>query len=267
MSQTGYRLVKYTLWPVTLAVLVVTPLAYAGTTQPYIGVPPMFAGGYSPLVVMTAAVATTALVVTLSRNVAWVRAGRKAGFSPAWIGLLSRKRPELSGTVDGREVRIVPREHATAFKAVLERTPSDGAVLGPVSDDDTSLTPFDVPADADLRRDGIGVVGGSEALAESLLSGQVLSALDAHGDRHQMYAGDLTAVYEMPDSESGGGKEFDIRWDLFRAHQDGYDGRETWVGDSGTVSHIVPKTVTDPERFTDEATLVTAVADAFESGA
>lgn len=261
---TLHRIGKYAPWPPALAVLVVTPLAYAGAAQPYVGVPPRFAGDLSPLVVMTAAVAGAAALSNLFRNSEWVRAGREAGFAPTGMNPVSRKRPELSGTVDGREVRIASRDYATAFKAVLEREATEGVVVGPADEEEATLAPFAVADDADVSAAGLVAVESAEGSAAPVLSGRSRERLADHDRLHQVYVGDLTAVYEMPERESGAGREFDVRWDLFRAHQDDYDGRDTWVGDSSTVSHVVPGIVTDPERLQYEARTVAAVAEAFE---
>jgi hypothetical protein len=258
-----HQLGKYAPWTLAFVVLVVTPLAYAGQAKPYVGVPPKFAGNYSPLIVMTVAMVGAAGLTNLSRSSEWVQAGREVGFSQIETNLLSGKRPELSGTINGWEVRIVSRDHATAFKAVFDQQATEGVVIGP-ADESEAFTPFPVATDADVSRDGLAAVESTAGLAEPLLSGLLRERMTDHEVRQQIYAGDLTTVYEMPDQESGAGMEFDVRWDLFRAHQNDYDGRDTWVGDSATVSLVIPEIVTDLDCLRREARTVVAVADAFE---
>ena len=257
----------------------------------------------SSIMVAFAMVATTLawrLIVRRFRVIHWTRAGTASSLTLTGEGyrhipiplfsLLTGKRisdgvhdgdgpltlQAFSGTVDGVPVRVTaggrefinePYRHMyTVIEAELDRDTHEGAIIASLPSH--AKKPFWVEKDADFVSEEFAVAATSEELARAILSGRARDALRDCGDIRQVYAGDITAVYEKLDDLRG--KKTDPVLIVLDAHgaediRDIYVSTD-WAGSTSTVTHLAGKTIVDPDELEAQIQAVAAVAQAFDEG-
>lgn len=211
------------------------------------------------------------LVIGRHETRSWLAAGRQANLTPEGGGGLLGK-PDLTGTINGRPVRArtVKRKKGqgsrdtsskqtfTVVEADLDSPAEEGLIVTPASGGRTSATRASIEIDperADVKDDRLAVAGGSEAVAQEVISGRSRSALLDMDGFDLVYVGNASeAVSEMiPDvSDSRLGSWF--------------EGKITdrVPGDPSTVSTETMGMVHDGDRLRRQVEAVAAVADAFE---
>lgn len=194
-------------------------LTISGNARPYLSPgalpidgPLQFVGVGAVLVVFGALV-----LLRLERN-AWKTAGEQAGLSPRGAGL--RGKPDLVGTVDGREVRahIVKRDTGgggesdsinTTFTVVetdLAESTARGLIVSPANG--ANPGPESVPADLSGQVRSVGdvaVVGESDAFAREAITPRAENEIAKLDSDANVNAGEAADVFidAVKDSESG----------------------------------------------------------------
>lgn len=205
------------------------------------------------------------------KSAAWKSMGRQAGLTPEGGSVLPIGEPTLSGTVDGRPVRVRKKSLKsggtqegssqatyTVVEADLSAPAAEGVVIARGDPDATDQETFDVGS-LSVRMtpvDGpFGTVTGSEDLARDVLTDPVRDSLTALDSVGMVLVGAASetisqAVPDVGDSWLGGKMVEKVD--------------EKLAGDSGTVTHQFRGTLLDGEELGHQVRAVSAVADAFE---
>lgn len=269
-----YRVVTVVLSGVTVFVAVVSILAYAGRTEPYLSTPPLFVGEFSPIVVIVAVALGSYLVVRRLRSRYWQTAGRGAHLTPEDNGLFGAT--EFAGTVGGRPVSVQLHQESsgssggggrtyTVVSAELSARADDGVIVSPIGDDGPAVHPFEVEDEADVMDDQLAAVGGSETATEAVITGRARDALLAVEDLNQVFVGDESVAFATLERDGTiKGEDLDIRRSITKKYDDDYDYWGEGTGDASTVTHLSRDLVLDPDRLRGQVEAAVTVADTFE---
>lgn len=265
-KDTLYRL-AIIAWGVLVAAAVI--LVYSGNAEPYVAastapsVPVAVGGGIVGWLV-------GAFVLDRLRKRDWKAAGRAHGLRPSGLGLLGA--PEMTGTVDGRSVRVRTRSKTTGGGddasneetfTVVEADLSGPADRGFMAGSSTAsaageLEGFGLEA---VEVDGVGVVGGDEAFVRKMLDGRTRDAIAALPEDDTLLVGDAGATVQAALEEAtGSGIAGAFASMASRA-------TDEFAGDASTVSLEMKGLVLDADRMGDQLEAVVATAEAFERAA
>jgi hypothetical protein len=200
----------------------------------------------------------------------WKRAGKEVGLSPDARGGIIGK-PDLTGTVDGRDVRArtVSRnvggggesgsneETFTVVETDLS-DPSDQGLI--VLGGKSTIGADDVPVDLAEQATtvgGVAVLGGADDVARDVLTPRAQDAIQ-RVDTITVHAGETADIYSNTVQEATGS----IAGSLMNLMEDKLADRIP--GDAGTVSPEKKGVVLNGADLERQAQAVVAVADGFE---
>lgn len=200
----------------------------------------------------------------------WKRAGKEVGLSPDARGGIIGK-PDLTGTVDGRDVRArtVSRnvggggesgsneETFTVVETDLS-DPSDQGLI--VLGGKSTIGADDVPVDLAEQATtvgGVAVLGGADDVARDVLTPRAQDAIQ-RVDTITVHAGETADIYSNTVQEATGS----IAGSLMNLMEDKLADRIP--GDAGTVSTEKKGVVLNGAELERQAQAVVAVADGFE---
>lgn len=276
-----------------LVVMAATIAAYSGQAEPYVSpraLPegPLAMFGLAAGAILAGWLVLSAAERTLERS-RWKRAGRDAGLSPEGGGLFGR--PDLVGTVEGREVRArtltrkrrsggpegsTTRKTFTIVEARLDQPAEHGLVVTPADGTEISsgATGFTLDSDAVAGAGGLATVEGggftvlgvdedaARAVAEGA-SGSAMNGLDGSATIFAGPAADVLAT-AIPDTDGEGvgawmqGKMLDKAEDTLRERIPG--GPELVVAETEAL-------LEEGDRLRRQARAVAAVAEALDEDA
>lgn len=210
-------------------------------------------------------------VISQFEKRSWKKAGKQAGLSPNSRGGV-RSKPDLTGTVDGREVRArtVTRKVGGGDESGSDRQtftvvetdlsgPSDRGLI--VIGGTPAIEADDVPV-VDLAGQtttvgGVAVLGELNDIARDVLTPRAQEAIQ-RADTITIHAGETADIYSNAVQEATGG----IAGTFTDLMEDEFADRIP--GDAGTVSTEKEGVVLDRTELERRAQAVAAVADGFE---
>lgn len=254
-------------WAVAAAVGVVA--AYGGHAEPYVSASQLPSGGVYMVGIIVASWLVGGVVIDRLRTFHWKAVGRAADLTPDGIGLVGE--PDLTGTVEGRQVRARTRTEKvrtggegstekvkyTVVEADLAGPADRGLVVG--RDDGSGGPAGAAGVQAVDVGDGVVAVGTDEAFAREALDRRSRAAIRSMGTDEDLNVGDAAGMMQSTLDEamgdSGGG--------LFANTFAGMAFDEM-AGDASTVTIEEKGLLLHAGELESRVQAVAAVADAFE---
>jgi len=265
-----YRLATLAWGLVVFAVIVLT---LSGNARPFLTPDALpIDGPFQMVGVAVVLVVAGALVIDRLERRAWTAAGERAGLSPRGGGL--RSRPDLVGTVDGREVRArtVKRKtggdgesgSSTTTFTVVETAlaePTDRGFIVTAGGAPTAGTE-DLPVDLADRLTTVGdvaVLGEPGEFAREALTPRAQNAIAAADSLEGVHVGESADVFLEAIEASGGG----LAGSMVGLMETKI--KERMPSDAGSVATERKGVVLDAEDLAARAEAVAAVADGVEA--
>lgn len=215
-------------------------------------------------------IAVGATVISRFEKRSWRTAGRRAGLTPEGRSLIGK--PDLTGTVDGRSVRVrtISRRtggggesgsNKTTFTVVeteLREPVENGLVISEADTGEITVGAADAGAETVTVGD-FRVLGGSENLVRDLLTQRVQSALRDPARLDSVTVGNAAGIMADMIPDADGMITGMLTGGMKKKLKDKYDD------DATTVSTETKRAVLDGDELRRQAAAVAAVADEFES--